>query len=136
MKSYNVYSIKVKSMDSTTEENCGSDIVMEIGSDFSSKIAFDLVDGYETVFCFIENYKCEKLIEIFKKYDVLVEYKDITEDVLFGFNQINDIECRETFNKLNSDFLLGNLSIDIILDKINKFGINSLSDIDKKLLSV
>lgn len=45
------------------------------------------------------------------------------------------ISDREDINLFISDFLEENLTVDMVLDKINLKGIDSLSDIDKNILS-
>jgi hypothetical protein len=134
MKNLSIYAFTLKSMDSQTEEKCGTEIVLEFGHDFSNNIAFDLVNGLETAYCFLDNYKCEKLVKIFKKYNVLIEHRDITNKVLFGGVKITESDCVDTFDKLSKNFMIDNLTIDDILDKINEMGIESLTEIDKKIL--
>ncbi len=136
MKNFSIYSFKLSPMDSVAEKNCGTDMVLEFGTDLAKSITFDLVDGFETVYCFLEEYKCLKLVDIFTKHDVLIQYKDITQEVLIGSVTINENDHKETYSKLSNDYQLNNLTIDIILDKISSLGINSLSATDKQIISV
>jgi inorganic pyrophosphatase len=69
----------------------------------------------------------EKLTPCYKK---VASYEDISEDVLIGY-----ISFKETsFEDEVEEFIINNITLDNILDKINKFGIESLTDTDKKCL--
>lgn len=56
--------------------------------------------------------------------------KDVTVDVVLGNFKTDEYIT----NTIINPFLEDNLSIDMILDKINIKGINGLSEIDKKIL--
>jgi hypothetical protein len=66
---------------------------------------------------------------LFENY-VKLEYEDITFDVLMDKYEFKD----EDFEIVKKDYIKNNTTLDIVLDKINLKGINSLNDIDKELL--
>ena len=66
-------------------------------------------------------------ISLFYKYEVKFAISDITNDFLIGKVNINDKDFQ--------NYLLENLDIDTILDKINEFGIGSLTEVDKSILN-
>lgn len=70
------------------------------------------------------------IIDILLENFVKLEYEDITFDVLMDKYEFKD----EDFEIVKKDYIKNNITLDIVLDKINLKGINSLNDIDKKLL--
>ena len=76
----------------------------------------------ESDFYFIINILCENYVKL--------EYEDITFDVLMDKYEFKD----EDFEIVKKDYIKNNTTLDIVLDKINLKGINSLNDIDKELL--
>jgi len=68
----------------------------------------------------------EKLKTFLYKYKVLFEVENITKKFLKGHEKVDD----EIFLK----YLEHNLTINDVLDKISEIGIESLTDIDKKIL--
>jgi hypothetical protein len=73
-------------------------------------------------------------LSTFNKFSELlgIEYivKDVTVDVVLGKFKTDEYIT----NTIINPFLEDNLSIDMILDKINIKGINGLSEVDKKVL--
>jgi hypothetical protein len=138
MKSHNIHLIKTKVVDSKIEESIGSDIIIEIGMHFKD-LFFEKQEGdLNIMFCFLNDFDLYKLINIFEKYDILIEYKDVTSDIILGNTNMvyYDVEIfsNEYFIKLVKLFSMDNLTIDMILDKININGMDSLSEIDKNIL--
>lgn len=70
------------------------------------------------------------IIDILLENFVKLEYEDITFDVLMDKYEFKD----EDFEIVKKDYIKNNITLDIVLDKINLKGINSLNDIDKELL--
>jgi len=58
-------------------------------------------------------------------------FEDVSEDILFGKTTFDG-----EFGEKIKIFIKNNLNIDNILDKISKFGINSLSKLDKEFLNI
>jgi hypothetical protein len=91
-------------------------------------ISYDLVgeDGTITSYFMCIKEVLDYVTSLFYKYEVKFHINDITNDFLLGKINIDDV----SFN----NYLKENLNIDLILDKINELGINSLTDLDKEIL--
>ena len=79
----------------------------------------------------------DKIINQLKKLELLIEYKDITDSVVnFIFSEdLQDIISDNYYNKeIVDNFILHNLDIDKILDKIGKSGIGSINRLEKIFL--
>jgi hypothetical protein len=92
-------------------------------------ISYDLVgeDGIITSYLMCSEEVLDYTISLFYKYEVKFVISDITNDFLIGKVNINDKDFQ--------NYLLENLDIDTILDKINEFGIESLTEVDKSILN-
>lgn len=92
-------------------------------------ISYDLVgeDGIITSYLMCSEEVLDYTVSLFYKYEVKFVISDITNDFLIGKVNINDKDFQ--------NYLLENLDIDTILDKINEFGIGSLTEVDKSILS-
>ena len=92
-------------------------------------ISYDLIEENGTITSY---FMCSKEVldyvtSLFYKYEVKFVISNITNDFLIGKVNIDDKDFQ--------NYLLENLDIDTILDKINELGIDSLSDLDKKVLN-
>jgi hypothetical protein len=92
-------------------------------------ISYDLVseDGTITSYLMCSEEVLDYTTSLFYKYEVKFVISDITNDFLIGKVNINDKDFQ--------NYLLENLDIDTILDKINEFGIESLTEVDKSILN-
>jgi len=92
-------------------------------------ICYDLVEEDGTItsyfMCSIE--ALDYVTSLFHKYEIKFKINDITNDFLIGKVNIDDKDFQ--------NYLLENLDIDTILDKINEFGIGSLTEVDKSILN-
>lgn len=92
----------------------------------------------DTIFTFLDSGKVNKIIELSISLGILKTYRDISDDILKG-NYIDD-NFKKTFSKsvlhknVMVSYIKQNLTTDIILDKINENGIDSLSLVDFKIL--
>jgi|688.fasta_scaffold604971_2 hypothetical protein len=92
-------------------------------------ISYDLVGENGTINSYL---MCSEEVldytkSLFYKYEVKFVISDITNDFLIGKVNIDDKDFQ--------NYLLENLDIDTILDKINELGIESLTEVDKSILS-
>lgn len=92
---------------------------------------------YEILYTFFEKTKVIELENLFSTYNVLIESRDLTDKILSCDYQ--DTEFLEVFSdsihqKMLRNFIIQNLDTDRILDKISKFGIDSLTEIEKEIL--
>jgi hypothetical protein len=78
----------------------------------------------------LEDSKIERITTVFVKY-FIINRTDVTEKVMNGEIQL---EYPEVDKKFFEQFRLDNTTLDDVLDKINKFGIESLDHIDRTIL--
>jgi hypothetical protein len=70
-------------------------------------------------------------IILFLRYNQIeFEYEDISDEILMGKTLFKDSDFQNDIE----NFIKENTTIDCILDKINQFGIDCLSEFDKKFL--
>ena len=84
----------------------------------------------KAMFAALEEAKLEKLSDLMNKY-FIISKTDVTEQVISGQIQA---EYPEVEKELFENFRLENTTIDNVLDKINRLGIESLDYIDKAIL--
>ena len=93
---------------------------------------------FEVIYSFLPLYKSENFARILEKFGILIEYKDISEDVLMARekgSEFVDTFQDENYRKVLEKFMEKNLTVDMILDKINDQGMESLSEIDREILN-
>jgi hypothetical protein len=90
-------------------------------------------NGNDLIYVFLDLNKHKEIYDLFKKYDVLLSYKNLTSEFLFQ-KDLNPIFRGGHFKNILFNFLNNNLDKDSILDKINEMGIGSLNEIDYKIL--
>lgn len=86
-------------------------------------------DNINIILCYLNPIKIIEIKEFFSYNNLLIESYDVSDQIL---NQMKDKWFKIASKSSNSlkiieQFTLDNLSIDIILDKISKDGISSLS---------
>lgn len=95
----------------------------------------------EENFMFMDEETTNNLIEFYREYNFLIEHKDITLDVKNGSCEMNDF--KKCFNDKDSSdinvkvlhtFLQKNMTTNDVLDKISAYGLDRLTESDKKLL--
>jgi len=89
--------------------------------------------GGDYIFIFSDMDKIDKLSDLFRKHKILLDFQLKTKEYLDQENipeVFNDPDYREVLN----NFLIDNLSVDNVLDKINKSGIQSLNEMDHFVL--
>jgi hypothetical protein len=95
---------------------------------------------YPLTFMAIYEYEMKPLFEVYKKCPFPVHTSDVTDEALIGFYDTKDSQIKEAFSDprfidfLNR-FILNNANKNIVLDKISKYGLISLSDVDKQILN-
>jgi hypothetical protein len=89
--------------------------------------------GKDMLYVFLDIEKHKEIYHLFKKYNVLLSYKNLTDSFLYQKN-LNPIFNGGDFKEVLINFLENNLDKDTILDKINDMGIESLNEVDYKIL--
>lgn len=114
-----------------------SDILCEMFGIFDTEHIDELVfcetnDGWESIYCLNDSENQNKLINLFKKHDVLIDYQNLTDGVKGG--DFNLVDKTPEFEKAFNNFIKENLNVNYILDKISKFGKDSLEDYEVEFL--
>jgi hypothetical protein len=86
-----------------------------------------LEDGLISSYMICSEVDLNKICSLFYKYELKFSVQDITKLFLYGQVNVDDVDFQ--------NYLKENLNINIILDKINEVGIESLTSLDKKVLS-
>jgi hypothetical protein len=121
-----------------------SDMDKERIYDLDADSFFDYEDGCYNCFVITTPIEIEKYKDILKSNFIENECIDISNDIL-RFKIDLAKELKDNISGLNSvkwgffmddlnDWILDNLDIDIVLDRISEVGINSLSGIEKDFL--
>lgn len=106
---------------------------MLTNEDFN-RIAFcENEESHDILYTFLNDFKNDELFKLFDKHKVLIHFSDITNEVLKQINMNKSLVDGE-FKPLFDEFITENLTIDLILDKINEVGIESLTDVDYRIL--
>lgn len=90
-------------------------------------------EGLDMIYVFLDIEKHKEIYNLFKQYEVLESYKNLTSEFLYQ-KELNSIFNDGEFKEVLVNFLESNLDKDIILDKINDMGIDSLNEVDYKIL--
>jgi hypothetical protein len=70
-----------------------------------------------------------------EKYEVRYKITDITDEYIYSSSAFEEFLNKYSDKRKDIEkYILHNTSIDDVLDKINKFGIDSMTEIDKKIL--
>ena len=98
-------------------------------NEFKSIVYDEDSDGLDVIYVFSDDWIMGKMEKVFTFNKVLKEYKDITKKVLFQ-KDLPKVFSENNNKKILMEFLDKNLNSDLVLDKINSMGINSLTEID------
>lgn len=105
--------------------------------DISNSFVVTDHDNIDLCYTFLNEEKTNQIKNIFSKNKVLIDYYDITNLVLSGspINEEFNISFSDSKNKeLLDNFVKENLTIDMVLDKILKSGIQSINENDIDVL--
>ena len=88
------------------------------------------IDGKINSYIITDRYVFTRILLFLRQKDIDFEYEDISDNVLTG-----DISFKGTsFEGEVNEFIINHTTVDHILDKINKFGVESLTENDKVIL--
>lgn len=90
-------------------------------------------NGDDMLFTFLSLSDQEKIFNLFEKYGILISYKNLTKSFLYQ-KDLHSIFVNGDFKNVLINFLENSLDKDTILDKINDLGIESLNEVDYKIL--
>ena len=93
-------------------------------------------DG-DIMFTFLSDQKVKSLVILFEAHAVLEKFKNVTESILMAREKGKEFKTvfeNTDYTKLLNKFLKENLTVDLILDKITEYGIESINEIDKEIM--
>lgn len=94
-------------------------------------------EDIHTLYAFLEDHEVRPLTNIFKKYGMIIEYKDISQDIITG-KLPNKEDKKEfefvTWRRILNNFRVSNTTVDDILDVINDSGMGSLDELHLEIL--
>ena len=109
-------------------------IVSIVGVDKIDEVVFDNSHkGGDYIYVFSENKVIDQLTSLFKQHNILLEFSLKTDEYLTisEFPSVfDDPDYREVLN----NFLIENLSVDKVLDKVSSRGVESLTEMDHFIL--
>lgn len=109
-------------------------IVSIVGVDKIDEVVFDNSHkGGDYIYVFSENKVIDQLTSLFRQHNILLEFSLKTDEYLTvsEFPSVfDDPDYREVLN----NFLIENLSVDKVLDKVSSRGVESLTEMDHFIL--
>tara|TARA_R110000868_G_scaffold84_12_gene906 strand:+ start:604 stop:1017 length:414 start_codon:yes stop_codon:yes gene_type:complete len=98
-------------------------------NEFKNIVYDENQEGLDVIYVFTNEYVINLMIKMFLFNKVLMDHKIITKEILFQKN-LPKIFSVDNNEKILREFLNVNLNSDLVLDKINDMGIDSLTEID------
>lgn len=108
-----------------------------LDSDDINKVAMFELDKEAIYLMNISKFKVSKIVEFFSKNKLLISFEEVS-------NKIFDIVSNERFlgfydddynKKIIDNYILENMTIDNILDRINEVGYDKITQIEMKILN-
>jgi hypothetical protein len=140
LKNNSVMMIKMKMFNDSMNELFENIVMPEMGKIFEEEdekfIAVEEFNGQDVMFLFVEDHKVKSFLNLLNEHNMVEFSKEVSEEILMG-----DLE-EEFINMMQSDefkaqfdsFIMKHLDVDMVLDKINFKGMDSLTDNDKAVL--
>jgi len=97
---------------------------------FNIKAYDEEIDGKLVSYIICNRTIFSNIVLFLRQKGIRFDFEDISDSVLTNDISFNGTEFEEETNT----FIVENITVDHILDKINKFGINNLSEFDKNFL--
>lgn len=116
------------------------DILKDLYDSFTYVEMNKLGTNWVVMYAILDDYDIHKLCKHYVNLGLTFIFIDYTKKVLFNTHKIAKdsvyMEPEKTIplEKLKHNFRENELTVDIVLDKINKLGSEKLDDIDKKVL--
>ena len=110
-------------------------------------VEFVTDDNHVQMIAFLSQDALDSLLIQYNKLKIDFEGKDLIKKILKGDMQTFEfpsmysefpeelVELNAKFFALYTSFLQHNITVDVVLDKINQYGIESLTDFDKQFLA-
>ena len=105
----------------------------EVFEQLKDCISYDKeIDGILEEIILVDEKQFQLIVSILEDCEIKFVYKDITIDVLHSKVSFDD----DYFQEKIDDFVQNNLTLDLILDKINLYGLDSLKDFERNFLKL
>jgi hypothetical protein len=105
----------------------------EVFEQLKDCISYDKeIDGILEEIILVDEKQFQLIVSILEDCEIKFVYKDITIDVLHSKLSFDDDDFQEKID----DFVQNNLTLDLILDKINLYGLDSLKDFERNFLKL
>lgn len=109
-------------------------MVEVVGIEDMSNVVFDNSHkAGDRIFVFNEESKINELQKVFKQNGILLEFEIQTSNFLYQ-RKLHKVFDDPYHRDILNEFLIENLSVDTILDKISSDGLQSLNEIDHYIL--
>lgn len=129
--------------DPLLEEELGNEILSFFKNIMTQKEASKHLVFYDddsTLIIFSSKLKINQLINFLESKNILDTYREISMDILWDRKMGDDFEKafseEDKFKSILDNFISENLTIDLVLDKINERGMGSLKKIDYDILKL
>jgi hypothetical protein len=136
-----VYYIKVKKIsDPELEKELEKDVLVFFKSILSEKEANQYIAFGEEdyIFSFLSRHKTAQIIKFFSSKVLLDSYSEVSMDILLDRIKSDDFNVLyikdDRFASMLDRFISKNLTVDLVLDKINERGSESLNKTDYEVL--
>ena len=105
----------------------------EVFEQLKDCISYDKeIDGILEEIILVDEKQFQLIVSILEDCEIKFVYTDITIDVLHSKVSFDD----DYFQEKIDDFVQNNLTLDLILDKINLYGLDSLKDFERNFLKL
>lgn len=134
---YLIRTILIK--DEEQEREMIKSLEMILPEEIRTRVATIEIKDQEVFVPFLSENEVTQLINTFKVLGILLHVQNITEQVLRNeiiVPELVDLFLEPEFDLLRKEYISENLTVDMILDKISRSGINSLTELDRKVLAV
>lgn len=109
-------------------------IVGIVGVDKIEQVVFDNSHkGGDHIYIFTENEVIDELTKLFRQHNILLEFSLKTDEYL-TVSTFPSIFDDPDYRDVLDNFLIENLSVDNVLDKISSRGMESLNEMDHYIL--
>ena len=109
-------------------------IISIVGVDKIDEVVFDNSHkGGDYIYVFSENKVIDQLTSLFRQHNILLEFSLKTDEYL-TISEFPSVFDYPDYREVLNNFLIENLSVDKVLDKVSSRGVESLTEMDHFIL--
>lgn len=109
-------------------------IISIVGIDKIDEVVFDNSHkGGDYIYVFSENKVIDQLTSLFRQHNILLEFSLKTDEYL-TISEFPSVFDYPDYREVLNNFLIENLSVDKVLDKVSSRGVESLTEMDHFIL--